>query len=226
MKGVYTLAAVLALASRVSSHYIFQSLTANAVKNPAYTYVRRNTNYNSPVTDLTSKDLICNVGGATGGNTTTVSVKAGDPLSFTSDTAVYHQGPISVYMAKAPAGQTAANFDGTGQVWFKIWDDGPKFPGGTWDMKSTYSFNLPSCIPAGDYLVRIQSLAIHNPYPGGTPQFYVSCAQVTVTGGGSTDLGPKVTIPGFITKADPGYTANIYSGFTSYTIPGPPVAKC
>jgi hypothetical protein len=117
-----------------------------------------------------------------------------------------------VYMAKAPS--TAAAFDGTGQVWFKIFDDGPKFSGGsaTWDLKSTYTFDIPSCVPAGEYLVRIQSLAIHNPYPAGTPQFYISCAQVAVTGGGSSELGPKVTIPGFITKADPGYTANIYSG--------------
>ncbi|KUJ18154.1 glycoside hydrolase family 61 protein [Mollisia scopiformis] len=224
MKVISTCAAILAFASQVSSHYIFQSLTANGVKNAAYTYVRRNTNYNSPVTDLTSKDLICNVGGASGSNTTTVSVKAGASLSFTADIAVYHQGPISVYMAKAPT--TAAEFDGTGQVWFKIFDEGPKFPGGTWDLKQTYTFNLPTCVPSGDYLVRIQSLAIHNPYPGGTPQFYVGCAQVTVTGGGSTELGPKVTIPGFITKADPGYTANIYSNFNSYTIPGPAVAKC
>lgn len=114
-----------------------------------------------------------------------------------------------MYMAKAPS--TAAEFDGTGQVWFKIFDDGPKFSGGsaTWDLKSTYTFNLPSCIPAGEYLVRIQSLAIHN--PGATPQFYISCAQVAVTGGGSTNLGPKVTIPGFIKSTDPGYTANIYT---------------
>jgi len=224
MKAVSICAAIMALASQVSSHYIFETLTANGAKNPAYTYVRKNTNYNSPVTDLTSKDLICNVGGASGANTSTVSVKAGSSISFTSDVAVYHQGPISVYMAKAPS--TAAEFDGTGQVWFKIFDDGPKFSGGsaTWDLKSTYTFNLPSCIPAGEYLVRIQSLAIHN--PGATPQFYISCAQVAVTGGGSTNLGPKVTIPGFIKSTDPGYTANIYTDFTSYTIPGPAVATC
>jgi hypothetical protein len=35
---------------------------------------------------------------------------------------------------------------------------------------------------------------------------------VTITGGGSTDLGPKVAIPGAFKKTDPGYTANIYSG--------------
>ncbi|EPE27225.1 hypothetical protein GLAREA_03140 [Glarea lozoyensis ATCC 20868] len=223
MKGFSILTAgLLTLSSQVSGHYIFQQLTANNVKNPTFTYIRKNTNYNSPVT--ASNDLRCNVGGATGGSTGTVSLAAGSAVSFTTDTAVYHQGPISVYMAKAPG--AAADFDGSGNVWFKILDIGPKFPGGTWDLKQTYTFNLPKCVPSGDYLVRIQSLAIHNPYPGGTPQFYISCAQVTITGGGSTDLGPKVAIPGAFKKTDPGYTANIYSGFTSYTVPGPPVASC
>ncbi|KAG9236397.1 glycoside hydrolase [Amylocarpus encephaloides] len=223
MKG-FTLctAGLLALASQVSGHYIFQQLTANGVKNPAFTYVRKNTNYNSPVTDLASNDLRCNVGGATGGSTGTVSVAAGSSVSFTLDQAVYHQGPVSVYMAKAPT--TAAAFDGSGNVWFKILDIGPKFPGGTWDLKSTYTFNLPKCISSGEYLLRIQSLAIHN--PGSTPQFYISCAQVAVTGGGSTDMGPKVAIPGAFKASDPGYTANIYNQFTSYTVPGPSVASC
>src|SRR6187402_3371997 len=83
--------------------------------------------------DLTSKDLTCNVGGLSGANTSTVSVAAGSTITFSSDTAVYHNGPVSVYMAKAPT--TAAAFDGSGEVWFKILDIGPKFPGGTWDLK-------------------------------------------------------------------------------------------
>tara|TARA_R110002060_G_scaffold74011_1_gene83065 strand:- start:1256 stop:1474 length:219 start_codon:yes stop_codon:yes gene_type:complete len=53
-------------------------------------------------------------------------------------------------------------------------------------------------------------MAIHNPYPA-LPQFYVSCAQVAITGGGSKDLGPKVAIPGAFKATDPGYTANIYT---------------
>ena len=83
--------------------------------------------------DLASNDLRCNVGGGSGDNTTTVSVAAGSSVTFTLDVAVYHQGPVSVYMAKAPS--TAAAFDGSGNVWFKILDIGPTFPGGTWDLK-------------------------------------------------------------------------------------------
>lgn len=82
--------------------------------------------------DLTSNDLRCNVGGESGANTSTVTVAAGSSVSFTSDVAVYHDGPISVYMAQAPT--TAAAFDGSGNVWFKILDIGPIFPGGTWNL--------------------------------------------------------------------------------------------
>ncbi|KAH7351030.1 putative endo-beta-1,4-glucanase D [Rhexocercosporidium sp. MPI-PUGE-AT-0058] len=213
MKGFATCAAVLALASQhASAHYIFQSVAIGGTKNAPYTYVRKNTNGNSPVT-----------GAETGSNTSTVSLAAGSTLAFSSDTAVYHNGPVSVYMAKAPT--TAAAFDGSGNVWFKILDIGPTFPGGTWDLKQTYDIPIPACISAGEYLVRIQSMAIHNPYPA-LPQFYVSCAQVAITGGGSKDLGPKVAIPGAFKATDPGYTANIYTNFTNYTIPGPEVASC
>jgi hypothetical protein len=90
----------------------------------------------------------------------------------------------------------------------------------------TYTFDIPSCIEDGEYLVRIQQLGIHNPWPAGIPQFYVECAQVRVTGGGSTGLGPKVAIPGAFSESDPGYTVNIYNNFENYTVPGPAVASC
>lgn len=81
---------------------------------------------------------------------------------------------------------------------------------------------IPSQLPAGEYLLRVEQLAIHN--PGGVPQFYLSCAQLKVTGGGSGKPSPTTKIPGHIKATDPGYTANIYSNFNSYTVPGPKVA--
>ena len=88
----------------------------------------------------------------------------------------------------------------------------------------SYSVKIPSCISAGDYLLRVQQLGIHN--PGGAPQFYVSCAQIRVTGGGNTTPNPLVSIPGAFHATDPGYKANIYNNFHSYTIPGPKVFSC
>lgn len=35
-------------------------------------------------------------------------------------------------------------------------------------MTGSYTSTIPRCIPDGEYLLRIQSLAIHN--PGGVPQ--------------------------------------------------------
>ncbi|KAI2625838.1 glycoside hydrolase family 61 protein [Hypoxylon sp. NC1633] len=224
MKNVVALVATVALAAQgASAHYIFQSLAKGTAKGAAYEFVRRNTNYNSPVTDLASTDLRCNVGGATGTNTSTLLMNAGDPFTFTLDTAVYHQGPISLYMSKAPG--AAAEYDGSGD-WFKINDWAPNFSSGqaTWTMQGTYSFTIPKCIPSGEYLLRIQSLAIHN--PGGIPQFYIGCGQITVSGGGSTTPSPTVKIPGAFKATDPGYTANIYNNFHSYIVPGPSVFTC
>lgn len=134
------------------------------------------------------------------------------------------QGPVSVYMSRAPG--SAASYDGSGG-WFKIKDWGPTFSGGqaSWTLSGSYTFNLPTCIPDGEYLVRIQSLGIHNPWPAGIPQFYISCAQVKVSGGGSANP-PTVSIPGAFKSTDPGYTANIYNNFNSYTVPGPSVWTC
>ncbi|KAL3423330.1 fungal cellulose binding domain-containing protein [Phlyctema vagabunda] len=211
------------LASQASGHYIFQQLTHGGVTYSPFQYIRQNTNYNSPVTDLTSNDLRCNAGGETGGSTQTITVSAGDAFSFTSDTAVYHNGPLSIYMSKAPG--SAAAYDGSGQ-WFKILDLGPTFDASgtsTWPLAQTYSYKIPTALPSGDYLLRIQQLGIHNPYPAGIPQFYIECAQITVVNGGSGTPGPLVSIPGFITGSEPGYTVNIYSNFKNYTVPGPAV---
>ncbi|KAI0505365.1 endoglucanase II [Xylaria bambusicola] len=225
MKNFVHLAALLALTvDSVSAHYIFQQLTAGSTKFDVFQYIRKNSNYNSPVTDLASNDLRCNVG-ASGASTETIEMQAGESFSFTLDTAVYHQGPISIYMSKAPS--AAANYDGSGE-WFKIKDFGPTFNGGSasWPLQQTYSYTIPKCIENGEYLLRIQSLAIHNPWPAGIPQFYISCAQVKVTGGSGTANPTHALIPGAFKESDPGYTANIYSNFNSYTVPGPAPLTC
>ncbi|KAF2456416.1 glycoside hydrolase [Lineolata rhizophorae] len=223
MKAV-TFATAALLAGVTNAHYIFQRLTANGVQGDVYQNIRENTNYNSPVTDLDSNDLRCNVGGESGAGTGTVSVEAGSKVTFTADVAVYHQGPVSFYMTKV---DDASKADGS-TPWFKIKDIGPTFNGGQaqWDMSTSYDVNIPTCVPDGDYLLRIQQLGIHNPYPAGIPQFYISCAQISVTGGGNAEPSPLVDIPGAFHEDDPGYTANIYNNFNSYEVPGPEVFTC
>lgn len=85
-------------AELVQGHYIFQQFGVGSTKFAVYEHIRKNTNYNSPVTSLTSNDLRCNVGGGSGASTTVANVKAGDSFTFRADQAVYHQGPISLYV--------------------------------------------------------------------------------------------------------------------------------
>lgn len=103
MKGFCTVLAALSLgAAEVSGHYIFQQFSVGSKKFAVYEHLRKNTNMNSPVTSLSSNDLRCNAGGNSGANTVTVPIAAGDPFTFITDQAVYHQGPISLYVQWKP----------------------------------------------------------------------------------------------------------------------------
>lgn len=131
-------------------------------------------------------------------------------------------------MAKAPSGQTAASFDGSGAVWFKIFEQGPTIANGalSWpsDGKTQVTVPIPKSLPSGEYLFRVEHIALHSAGSSGGAQFYISCAQVKVTGGGSGTPGPLVSFPGAYKATDPGILINIYYPVpTSYTPPGPKV---
>lgn len=96
MKFTKVLTALTLGVADVSGHYIFQQFSLGSKKFAVYEHIRKNSNYNSPVTSLSSNDLRCNVGGNSGASTTVLGVTAGDSFTFTSDVAVYHQGPISL----------------------------------------------------------------------------------------------------------------------------------
>lgn len=61
-------------------------------------------------------------------------------------------------------------------------------------------------------------------------QFYIGCAQLRITGSGSSSsCGPTISIPGeYKAEDDNIYIPNVYNGFdpTGYTAPGGPVASC
>ena len=46
-----------------------------------------------------------------------------------------------------------------------------------------------------------------------------------MTGGGKVKPSPTVKIPGAFHSTDPGYVANIYNNFKSYTVPGGEVVR-
>lgn len=86
---------------------------------------------------------------------------------------------------------------------------------------------MPSCIESGDYLFRIEHVALHTASKAGGAQFYISCAQLSVTDGGSKKPTNLVAFPGAYKATDPGIMLNIYSnGGKPYTPAGPAVFTC
>lgn len=92
---------LLALANTAFAHYRFTKLVANGASTADYQYVRLNTNYNSPVTDVTSNDIRCNTGTqANAGKTSTFSVAAGSTIGLGLDQPVYHQSVTGMFDEK------------------------------------------------------------------------------------------------------------------------------
>lgn len=72
------------------------------------------------------------------------------------------------------------------------------------------SFTIPKDTPSGDYLFRVEQIGLHVAQSLGAAQFYISCGQITVTGGGSGTPGPLVAFPGAYSATDPGILIDIY----------------
>jgi len=200
-----------------AAHYIFRTLLTSTGSSDAA--VRRPAE-NSPIHDITSSGATCNVGLSPA--TETVSVSAGSLIGFKlgAGTTVFHKGPAAMYLGKAP--ERAADWDGSGQNWFKIAEWGATFNPFSFASlgKDTFTSTIPSSVPSGEYLVRIEQIGLHLT---GSPELFVSCAQIKITGGGSATPS-KFSIPGYIARDDPMLTLNIYwPQPTAYTVPGPAV---
>lgn len=239
---MFTYLTLLFYAASVSAHTIFQELYVNGVDQGHEVGIRV-PDYDGPITDVTSNDVICN-----GGinpyhqpmSTTIIPVPAGsqvtaewhhtlagaDPSDPADPIDASHKGPILAYLAKVP---NATQSTVTGLQWFKIYQDG--YSNGVWAVdtlianKGKVSFTIPSCVAAGQYLLRVEIIALHaaSSYPGA--QLYMECAQIQITGGGSASPA-TVSFPGAYSGTDPGIKINIYQPLSGYTIPGPSVFSC
>ncbi|KIO24775.1 glycoside hydrolase family 61 protein [Tulasnella calospora MUT 4182] len=240
--------AVLALSvASAQAHSIFQRVHVNGVDQGLVKGIRY-PDYNGPITDVDSVDIICNGGvnplhtplptdiinipaGATVGAEWHHGLNAAsavDPSDPSDPIDSSHKGPIMAYLAKVDSALTTTV---TGLQWFKIWEDG-LHSDGTWAVdtmianKGIVNFTIPTCIPPGNYLLRVELIALHGAsvYPGA--QFYMECAQINVTGGGTASPA-TVSFPGAYHGTDPGVTINIYyPAVTNYTIPGPRPFTC
>jgi hypothetical protein len=75
--------------------------------------------------------------------------------------------------------------------------------------------------------MRNEHVALHTAQSQGGAQFYLSCGQLEVIGGGSTAPKNLVAFPGAYKATDPGILINInYPVPTSYINPGPATFTC
>ncbi|KAH8104698.1 glycosyl hydrolase family 61-domain-containing protein [Cristinia sonorae] len=243
MTRIASLAVFTALATSAFAHTIMQQVYINGVDQGHMTGIRV-PDYDGPITDVTSNDVICNGGinpfhqpisktvltAAAGSQITTEwhhTLAGADPSDAADPVDPSHKGPVLVYLAQIP---DATQTDVTGLKWFKIYEDGLD-SSGKWGVdrmianKGKVTFTLPSCIAAGQYLLRAEMIALHaaGSYPGA--QLYMECAQLKITGGGNTSPA-TVSFPGAYKGTDPGIKINIYQQLSGYTIPGPAVFSC
>ncbi|CCO32147.1 Cellulose-growth-specific protein [Rhizoctonia solani AG-1 IB] len=175
-----------------------------------------------------SGDLTCNRGGAVG-NGQTATVAAGQSVTWTMNTwPADHKGPVTVYMANC--GDNCDNYDGSGNSWFKVGGDGLIDAGSfRWgsdkliEQGNSWTQVIPSNIKSGNYLMRLELLALHS---AGSPQFYPSCTQLKVTGGGDGTPAQSelVSIPGVYKSGDPALFGSIWEQPQSWPQVGPNVA--
>ncbi|PKS07379.1 hypothetical protein jhhlp_005981 [Lomentospora prolificans] len=228
--------ALLALSSAnvVAGHSIFQQLWINGEDHES-SCVRMPAS-NSPVTDVSSNDMRCNSGPPSPAANVCEAI-AGDKIAVEmhehndrdcGSPAIggNHFGPVMVYLSKVDDATTA---DGSSDF-FKIGEFGYDAATKKWgtdvlnDNCGQFEVNLPSDIPEGDYLLRAEAIALHAAGQEGGAQFYMSCYQLRVSGGGGS-APAGVSFPGAYSASDPGIKIDIYSSdLSTYQIPGPAVA--
>jgi cellulase len=199
---------------------------------PGYQVGLRMPPSNSPVVDVTSDDMACNVGGSkVPSGVKTIDAAEGDSIKVQWDNSG-HPGPITHFLY-GPV-DDASQATGIGAGWFKI--DEQNQVGGKWASEvmqahnMTHEFKLPTGLASGEYLLRSEMLALHSSQTKDGAQFYIGCSQLKIKGTGSKGAcGPTISIPGAY-KADDAniYIPNYYNGFdaSTYTAPGGPVATC
>lgn len=136
-----------------------------------------------------------------------------------------------VYLSKVTSAASADGSSGWYKVYQDSWAKNPSGYSGDDDFWGSKDMNeccgrvdvpIPADTPDGDYLLRAESLALHTAGGSGGAQFYMTCYQITVSGGGSASPA-TVNFPGAYSASDPGILVNIHAPLNSYTAPGPDV---
>jgi cellulase len=223
----FSAVSALAFSAVAHGHCIFQRVSVNS-KDMGSLVALRAPNQNNPTQDVMSSDMTCGKVATTSKDVITVA--PGDKIGswwqhviggaqFAGDKdnpiASSHHGPITAWLAKV---DSAANVGNPGSLsWFKVAEDSLDVSTGKWAVDKMVSqngwsyFTMPTCIAPGEYLLRVELLALHSAHQQRGAQFYISCANIKVTGSGTFTPSSTVKIPGVYQQNDPSILVNIYS---------------
>jgi hypothetical protein len=239
-------ALLAALATVVSAHGGLNFAVVDGTRYPAPnpngdsgSFAIRAINDINPVKGTSNPDMLCGHGAhpaalvadASPGSTLEFSWKNGE-----GGTWVHNTGPVMTYMASCGA-TGCANFDGQGAEFFKISELGRKEGGDgrSWFMgdlttgpDATLSVTLPTDLPAGEYLVRHELIAMQLGGSSGGAEFYPACFQIRLAApsrsAAALPSGDQVVnFPGGYNDEDPGiHDPHVYDGPDHpYIFPGP-----
>ncbi|KAJ3045965.1 hypothetical protein HK097_001087 [Rhizophlyctis rosea] len=126
---------------------------------------------------------------------------AGSKMTVKWGTTDMHPGPCQVYVAKAnDLTKWTKIYSETYNPGTNEWcSDRCDKNGGKWD------FPIPSQLPAGKYVFRVEQLGLHEAHVEGGAQFYVRCMDIDIANSGAgEEPGPWVTFPGEYQYNSPG----------------------
>ncbi|GAB1524270.1 hypothetical protein RhiTH_007423 [Rhizoctonia solani] len=241
-----TVIATLAAVAGVSAHGYIDKVTIGG-KTFSGPYPFSNKNAASPIRKITTtfpitsaNDVNMNCGIDAAPAAQVAAANPGDKVTFSWKSGQnknwgHSIGPIMTYLAQVPAGQTADKFDTRKAKFFKIDQTGQTGGAGTgWVQASikggkTYTTTLPNDLPAGDYIIRHELIALHFAQKKDGAQFYPGCVQIRVGGGSNAPKAisaQTVSFPGGYTENDKSlFVPNLFKGNFVYPFPGPQVVK-
>lgn len=167
-----------------SAHYRYSILQINGQDSRDWQYIRENSNFINPLKPFLNptNDLRCNEGSfANAGRTDVAVVAPGTRLGFKlwNHGTIIHPGPSTIHMSRAPG--DVKQYQGDGD-WFKVYEDiicGPMNPLHDSDWcswnKPNVEFTIPQDTPPGQYLVRVEHIAIHGAESGDTEASLFPC---------------------------------------------------
>lgn len=171
-------------------------------------------------------DIVCHLGATPAG--IAAPVNAGDVLEIQwNKWPASHKGPVLDYLANCNGPCETA--DKSKLQFFKISEAGLlDVAANKWAADEllannlSWSVRLPSDIAPGNYVLRHEMIALHAAGNANGAQNYPFCFNLVISGNGTaTPVGiPAVS---FYKEKDPGILFDLFTKFTTYVIPGPPL---